>query len=63
MSATAELCDQCGAVATVKVTLRSQKALFFCGHDYQKNLPALNDVFDKLEVKDSFVAEQVSLSV
>lgn len=58
-----ECCDRCGFKAHVRVELVSGGELFFCGMDYQANLLALQRVFRRVEVRDSFLAKKTAVLV
>lgn len=58
-----ECCDKCGFKAQVHVVLQSGRELYFCASDYQGNLVALQRIFRRVEVRDSFIAEKTAVLV
>lgn len=58
-----ECCDRCGFKAQVHVVLVSGGELYFCATDYQGRLPAIQRVFRRVEVRDSFLVKKTGVLV
>lgn len=55
-----ERCDRCGGLAQVHVTLASGE-LYFCSSHYMQHLPRLQDIFKRVETRNSFPVAKTDL--